>query len=477
MLEKTFKVELLSGAVVTADSATAGGHRGLDFLPGSVFLGAAAAQAQREGVFQAGFFLSGEVRFLDALPDVGSNPSFPIPLSFHRGKGADWEGKTPCNLVYEEPPEGVQVQQWRSGYMSEDGQVLQVVLDHRMKTAVDREQRRSAVGQLFGYQSIPSGTVLRMRVQVEKAENLARVSGWFDGHTIRVGRSRSAEYGTARLTALSSGPESQPGNGGERLVLYLVSDLALLRDGMPSLLPEAKDFGIPENAGFDSGNSFLRARRYSPWNSFFNCRMGERLVLCRGGVIAFQLPKGTACDRAALQKRLASGVGLNREEGLGQLLVDPPWLLKPPVLTRYQAKEPPAQGMPKTLLTDYLKRKHQRRQTSFEAFKTGLEWAQEWGRLAKRVRDEHGKAPGKSQWAGVREIAVRCQTQPNSLSQQIEQFCGEALRRKLWQAKAGRGGSLLDAVKGKVGLSPTGKECLALYHAAVEMGRLIGRGS
>lgn len=100
MFEAAFSATLVSDVVITADGATAGGHEGLDYLPGSLFLGAAASAAVEEsGRFDPAFFLSGRVRFLDGLPLVDGAQAWPFPLCFHRIKGERWQDHPPLNML------------------------------------------------------------------------------------------------------------------------------------------------------------------------------------------------------------------------------------------------------------------------------------------------------------------------------------------------------------------------------------------
>ena len=72
MKKKYFEVELLSDVVITERSATEGGHRSLDYLPGSVFLGVAAKRMYDDLSKDESYslFHSGKMRFGNAYPVV-----------------------------------------------------------------------------------------------------------------------------------------------------------------------------------------------------------------------------------------------------------------------------------------------------------------------------------------------------------------------------------------------------------------------
>lgn len=480
-LEQCYKVELLSDVVITADAATAGGHHGLDYMPGSLFSGACVSLDLRSGHgFDAEFFLSGKVRFLDALPAAEGEPTFPVPFCFHTVKGEDWVGNEPLNhLVSTRGENGKQVQQLRSGYMTLDGKVVKVIRELRIKTAVDRNERRSKEGQLFGYESIPRGTVLFMRVQADMSGDLEKVKELFSVRELRLGKSRRAEFGLARLSPVDLVEPGSPVKVTDSAVhIYLKSDTALVRDGIPVLRPLAVDFGLPEDARFIIERSFVRTRRYSPWNSFFNCRMTERQVLSKGSVITFQLSEGSSFEPAELQRRLDRGVGLYRNEGLGQVLVNPGWLLSPPKLVEATAVEPlegKVMEPSDSILVSYLKTKKERQEHEVEAFKQGRSCAKKWARRAKAIAKQGHTVPSKSQWAAMRELALMHEAEPERIKEEIENFCKHGLRKKVWKDAMIREGSMLDAVSTDLEKVKGSMKCRVLYHATVEMSRLISR--
>ena len=489
MLEQWYKVTLESDVAVTANAATTGGHVGLDYLPGSLFLGAAVAQALKDGrKFDPNLFFSSRIRFFDAFPAVGCDFTFPIPLSFHWCKGEEWDGKPPLNLLTDDEGFIGQPKQWRHGYMSVDGQVIDVKKNARMKTAIERESGRSAKGELFGYEAIVKGTVFFQKIQAENSDDLAFIDGMFAERTLRLGRSRSAEYGIVRLEKHS------PGNTGTAspckngvVSLYLLSDMALVRDGMPTLVPRAEDFGLKE-ASLIPGRCFMRSRSYSPWNAFYNCRMTERNVLCKGSVISF-IVKDSA-DIESLQRDLSRGVGLYREEGMGQVLVNPEWLLQPPVLRKARAHEPkgiiPSDEWKSPLIL-FLREKTEQQDLSRRAFEDGLKWAKEWFQLSEKIARTGQMVPGKSQWSAIRSLADRFAGDRKSLLNSLEEFCTKGIRRKKWQSvvrESGKETCLYDRIREQIERAcddsqktPDEYVILTLHHAAVEMGRMLARAA
>ncbi len=340
--------------------------------------------------------------------------------------------------------------------------------------------------ELFGYEAIVKGTVFFQKIQTENYDDLAFIDGLFAERTLRLGRSRSAEYGIVRLEKHS------PGNTGRAspckngvVSLYLLSDMALVRDGMPTLVPRAEDFGLKE-AGLIPDRCFMRSRSYSPWNAFYNCRMTERNVLCKGSVMSFEVRDME--DIESLQRNLSRGVGLYREEGMGQVLVNPEWLLQPPVLRKASAHEPkgisPSKEW-KSPLTLFLREKIQQQKLSRRAFEDGLELAKEWFRLSEKIARTGQMVPGKSQWSAIRSLADRYAGDRKSLLDSLEEFCTKGMRRKKWQSvvrESGKDTCLYDKIREQIERpcdepQKTHDEyaILTLHHASVEMGRMLAR--
>lgn len=340
-----FQIELLEETVISSRAATVGGHESLDYIPGQTLLGACAAQLYRSlGAKRFAVFHAGRVRFGNALPYCGE-PLFPMPLSWHQDKLAPassaghLDPECVFNFQHLEPDgwrrlkEGAQAQQIRSGYVGLTGRLFSPARALRMKTAIDTESKRAAEGQLFGYQSIPRGSRFYGAVEFDPSidkETRREITSALQGE-ILLGRSRSAEYGRARLSSMEmEDPVQQRAAPGDRLTLWLLSDLALCDPlGQPTLEPTLSNLGVESDRDdpaelIDWGGSYIRSRRYSPWNGYRRAPDLERWVIQQGSVITLRLPPGPT--REALLAQCVDGLGLHREAGLGRVWVDPPLL-------------------------------------------------------------------------------------------------------------------------------------------------------
>jgi len=337
MKQRSLNIELIDDCVFSAHAATQGGHESLDRIPGATLLGVAAsrlyAQLSRQQAWLA--FHSGKLRFGDGLPLAGDQPGYPMPLSWHQrkseqpGQGGRLTTGAVFNFLHGSMPlqgdREAQPKQLRAGYIHADGRWTMPKHALRLKTAIDPGTGRAAEAQLFGYDSLARGQRFAACIEADADFDhglFDRVIAALNGE-ILLGRSRSAEYGRAR-TRPAELPAPVPGSlAGTRLTLWLLADLALADAcGQTTLTPDADSLSLP-GAVVDWSQTYLRSRRYSPWNAARRGYDCERLVLSAGGVISLDLPAPLTRAQAA---RLHAGIGLCREAGLGRLWINPPLL-------------------------------------------------------------------------------------------------------------------------------------------------------
>lgn len=338
MKQVWLKITLLDDSVFSQSSVTEGQHSSLDYIPGSVLLGAAAARnyADMDTDTSYRLFHSGMLRFGNALPLQHGHPSLPVPLAWHHGKTQSYQNadkRLDSNAIYNlaagaSLPPGLQPKQMRSGFVTLDGRKVEVAKTYRMKTAIAAESGRAAESQLFGYEAVSAGQTFLAPISADETisdEHFNRIVDSLEGERL-LGRSRSAEYGKARVERLNEGPTlpRQQGTTQNTLTLWLLSDLCLQdENGIPTLEPTPELLGLGEGK-IRWDRTFLRTRRYAPWNGYRKARDMERNVISQGSVITLEFSGGRP-DESALQA-LASGVGLYREAGLGQLWYDAPLL-------------------------------------------------------------------------------------------------------------------------------------------------------
>lgn len=406
-----FSLTLLADAVVNADSATAGGHRGLGFIPGAVFLGIAAGSLYRPGEAQTSdIFHLGRVRFGDALPGDPAAGIVPVPRSLARQKDAD--ASSPLRNAAH--PLSTIEPGWkplRDGHIAASGVSGAFVEASRrtvMKTAVDETTGTARSGHLFTYDVIEAGARFFFRVDIDDDVDGgadSAIEKAFCTAPVWVGRSRSAEFGRARIERSEAPPTAalSPVEGGQ-VTLLLLSDTALRHPetGAPTLKPRPMHFGLDGSAVLDGERSALSARRWSPFHGYRQRPDLERQVIERGSVVVFSGCDGI--DAASLAGKLACGVGDFRESGLGQISVQPVLLSTVEVAVAGVAAATLVEAPPRPVggVFARIEERYRRRQEETEAVELCREWES-----ALIGKFKAGRLPKASQWGLLREEAAQ----------------------------------------------------------------------
>lgn len=214
-------ITLDEAVIFSQDAATLGGHRTLDYIPGSALLGAcAAALYQRLGTQSFAVFHAGKVRFGNAYPLSHHHAMCrPMPFAWFYPKGAEYKDKDNennrlkasaiYNLKYREAdkpnqpyqlPDNKQPKQLRGGYISDDLYLVTPKSSLRMKTAINPDTARAADSQLFGYQALEAQQVFVATIDIDEsiesgidATTTQLIKQSMTG-TLFLGRSRSAQW-------------------------------------------------------------------------------------------------------------------------------------------------------------------------------------------------------------------------------------------------------------------------------------------
>lgn len=439
-----FTAKLLADAVISERGATTGGHRCLDHIPGATILGAVAARLYTENNLDTfDIFHSGRVRFGNAYPLTGKgNPTLPMPLCWHAAKGEDVaDVKNVKNLIhatknhYEEwDKKGEQQKQQRSGFFCPQSEKIDPVKNYRLKTAINREKQGIADdAQLFGYQSLASGSHWYFSIACDDGVPqgvMDSICSVLTDSSIRVGRSRSAEYGLLAVAKADVNRSLEVLSPCSRLLIYCVSDLALTDpvSGAAALIPAGHHFGLGD-AVLTAQHSYLRTRTYAPFNATRKHFDLERQVISKGSVLVFEKASGefTGDELTALQCRVAKGIGLHRQDGLGQVMISPSFLrsfgfadFSAPKFSVQTASPaaPPA-------IAAWLTAKMAEQAAEQEVIKQVDDW----------INDLTGnECPKNSQWGQLRTIAVQGKSL-DDIKARLSRLCTEGVSQKQWSKK------------------------------------------
>lgn len=326
-----FKCKLLSDVILNQKAASEGANNTLDFIPGSNFLGIVAAKYADFGNAAMEVFHSGKVRFGDAHPVCKDNDgmrTLRVPASMYypklkkaseicyihheysRDKDTEGDGRNPQQL-----------KQCRQGFYAFEngaGFKAETSTNFALKSAYDREARRSKDSQMFGYEALDKGAVFYFEVEVDSDDLAETISAALLGER-NIGRSRTAQYGSVKIEKYDfTEAQSRSPKADGYVTVYADGRLIFIDDnGEPTFRPTAKDLGL-DSGEIDWERSQVRTFQYAPWNGKRKTRDADRCGIEKGSVFVI-----SGCKAQDLKSRY---VGAYRNEGFGRVIYNPEFL-------------------------------------------------------------------------------------------------------------------------------------------------------
>lgn len=324
MKKYRYQCSLLTDVVITSSAGSEGYKESLDYIPGSKFLGIVANKLYDESNESKtlDLFHNGVVHFGDASIAIGKNDSFKIPFSWYHKKGKSLSESVYLHhlLSNEDKQNGEQLKQAREGYFSPDLKKYVVIeQDFAIKSAHDREMRKSKDSQMYGYYSLKKGSKWSFVVTDESGKYADEVKTILEGKH-RVGRSRSAEYGLVEIEFVEECEVPVNLEYKDELILYAQSNLCFYINGKSTAQPTSQQL-----IGIDSANilwekSQVRSRNYKTWNRHRNNKDADRIIIEKGSVLVVHLKENLSSEF------FEKGIGSHKNEGFGDVLINPGFL-------------------------------------------------------------------------------------------------------------------------------------------------------
>jgi len=232
--------------------------------------------------------------------------------------GTSSTGKIPFDDFREK---GIQLKQERSGYLTPSGHIVKSPeKNFALKSAQDRNERRSKDGAMFGFESLKAGQVYVFSVRYHNAEYQQIVEDFLIGKK-RIGKSKTAQYGQVCIEKFKNEQapkriDSMPNT--DYTIVYAESNLCFFNEyGQTTFQPK------PEDLGLSSGEicwkkSQIRTYAYSPWNGIRNTPNTQRDCILKGSVFYV---KGVVAPEDK-----TNSVGEYKAEGLGRVIYNPSFL-------------------------------------------------------------------------------------------------------------------------------------------------------
>ena len=305
-------------AVFSNRNVNLGEHESLAGPPGSALWGWAIGKLRGDDAALKAL-LAGQVRFSDAVPLIGDEPSYPVPANLFAPKlligdenKADNEGvlndKTiavgmaafealypPDDNASDDNAKFRQAKAVKPGHVTLDlANALRPETAHRLRSAHLDGKAKDA--SLFGYQSVEPGS---NRYRAEISRNGVCETIWqaicesFAG-SIVLGKARNAGYGGSYKCAVEAGGLAAVDAPPDNLIyIRCLSDLAMTDQwGMLDVEPaDGAAFGLT-GWQLDRTACTISTRRFAPWDRMIGHAESEITVIEAGSVFAFRRPEG-----------------------------------------------------------------------------------------------------------------------------------------------------------------------------------------
>jgi len=328
-----FKCTFLQDVILTAHSVSEGIPDTLDFIPGSNFLGIVAGSYREfeENGTAYDIFHSGKVRFGDAHLALKNQKSFKAPLSWFIAKGDSiespkWVHHGLTQTLRDEFVRSYrQLKQVRNGWITPDCKHLNVNTNFAIKSAYDRNERKSKDGQMYGYKSLSAGSEWIFYVDMDNSLDCESIVNKLTGKK-HIGRSRSAQYGSVEIRPLNKSHLSLSTEklfNNQCLIIYAESRLAFFNQyGQMTLQPEPEAFNLSEDWQIIWDLCQVNNQIFAPFNGKNKNYEADRVCFEKGSVFVFKNNGNAQFDI----KKIESGLGGYLNEGFGQVIVNPNFL-------------------------------------------------------------------------------------------------------------------------------------------------------
>lgn len=432
MIELKFKCTLLTDVILNQKSATEGSNQTLDFIPGNNFLGIVAGSlyGKLDSEVARLIFHSSKVRFGDAHPACGNHRTLHVPASLYCPKIES--GDKTMYYVHHCIPDPsadelrkAQLKQQRKGFIDYcplTGQAghgiatkVPVTTGFVIKSAYDRERRRSKDEQLFCFESIDKGHEFFFKVEVDDSleGHASEIKETLTGIR-RIGRSRSAQYGQVEIEYCPDYEESVSSVDGEckELVVYADSRLILLDDkGMPMVELDRKtlftQLGIPDVKGTILWDKCqIGVFKYAPYNYRRSCYDAERYGFEKGSVWVLRLEEPVSISG------LNDCIGAYQNEGFGKVIYNPLFLQADKYgkvtydiiehkVTEAKDKDEMQTEAPDTALVRFIAKRKEEAELNTRVYDVVDTW------VNKYASAYQGDETFAAQWGAIRNLAIQ----------------------------------------------------------------------
>lgn len=438
-----FKCTLESDLVLSQTSSSEGNQKTLDFIPGNNFLGIVAGKIYKGGSTESlEFFHSGKVRFGDAHPSIDGIRGLKVPASMYYpklGSASDECYIHHLTNLNSDDIKAKQLKQCREGFYSfgeTTGKPIDIQKNFTIKSAYDRDKRRSKDGQMFGYESLSKGLVMFFEVETDLSDEFNQMIEDSLVGKKHIGHSRSAEFGLVTIEKIDYKEiaSSKPDTTNGYITVYADGRLIFLDENRePTCQPSAEDLGL-DGGTIDWSKSQIRIFQYAPWNGKRHTYEADRCGIEKGSVFVVNLNGATCPEKSQY-------VGSYNNEGFGKVIYNPIFLAGSPkepgkaLFTLEEKKQTNPvflnEAKPTSDLVDFLINRKQ----TVESSQTVYQIVQDEVAL---LEPYFKKGAFASQWGSIRSIAM-VTTDSHQLIAAIDAFLSHGVAQAKWEEQNRKG--------------------------------------
>ncbi|MFH1962991.1 MAG: RAMP superfamily CRISPR-associated protein [bacterium] len=332
-----YQIKTLSPILLSANTGDQNMTATSDYIPGSALLGIFAGKyiqvknlgdiAHEDPDFYNSFLNSGII-FCNAYPCKKSKKYLPVPLSIQTEKNDETKA---TDLLYNDSEEQMKT---IGGYCYITGDIIQRLTPSKSlnfhHARPDRIKGHSTEGLIFNYESIDPDQLFEGEIIGEK-ETLKELVGLVgDKFFIRLGRSRTAQYGQAEMELLSKQPEEiEIENELDKEFILTLRSPAIFynKNGFPSTSLKVFETYLAETLGIMSDRiqitkSFTKPVEIENFISVWRLKKPSETAFQSGSCFSVQVIGWNGSVESKLKDLQKNGIGERRGEGFGRIVLN-----------------------------------------------------------------------------------------------------------------------------------------------------------
>ncbi|HOD55473.1 MAG TPA: hypothetical protein PKJ08_13175, partial [Candidatus Cloacimonadota bacterium] len=284
---------------------------------------------------------------------------------------------------------------------------------------------------MYGYDALNAGTNWIFYIDAEP-EDFKEIDFQLLGER-SVGRSKSSQYGRVKIEVLKDYSEIHRSNQnylnkGQMIMIYFDSNASFMDENYQfTLQPDVKDLMLPDTCQIDWSKSQIGTFVYAPYNAKRKNRDYDRICINKGSVLAItNLPDGF--DLADYSQKVKAGLGLFKNEGFGNVLINPDFLcqVKDDFYLNFEInrqnensafiQKMKNNGHDDILILECIKGLKNQADSEMSIYKEALKFANDFERKYREIT--------ASQWGQIRNLALQAKNNSDLMNRLFEKDKG-----------------------------------------------------